>query len=465
MGHQSTFYFEWADAVTRALDYIVGTAYEPIVTILVTPSHIACIVHIVVPSIFCTFFVAIVALEQANRLTVVGTDYNLSLFTVFGRTAIGSEQVDFVLRIRHTHATWFRFHPWESTQRHGCFGLAKAFHEADAGNLQECFVYRIVERFARSSTIFQRRKVVLADVFLNQETEDGRRRTEGCDLAILNLLKDICRSELLVVVHEDVRTRNHLTIQLTPSCLSPTGIGNGKVQAVFMQLVPERAGSDVTQRISKVVSNHLRFASCSTGEVHQHDIVVDIRVFRLHERSCIGNTLLEILETFRHTWADAYHMLQGWAIRHRFDNVVGDYLFASADNHLDIGCIATIHDVFLGQQVSGRNHDRTQLMQGDSREPEFDTALQDKHDHIAMANAQALEIRSSSIGLFLQFCISILMFQSLVVSPEDCILFRTFGSPCIHYIIAEVEVFRNLNLEVLYKFLLRGIFSLFYISF
>ena len=37
-------------------------------------------------------------------------------------------------------------------------------------------------------------------------------------------------------------------------------IGNGEVQAVFVQVVPETSGNDVPQRIREVVRHHFGFA-------------------------------------------------------------------------------------------------------------------------------------------------------------------------------------------------------------
>ena len=157
----------------------------------------------------------------------------------------------------------------------------------------------------------------------------------------------------------------------------------------------------MSQRISKIMSHHFRFTGCTTGKVHHHDVIVGIRMNRLHERSSIGNTFLEILESFRHARSDAYHMFQCRTIRHRFNNVISNNLFTCTDNRLDIRCIATINDVFLCKQVSRRNCYCTQFMQSDDREPKFNTTLQNQHHHVAMANAETLKIRSGSIGLFL----------------------------------------------------------------
>ena len=267
-----------------------------------------------------------------------------------------------------------------------------------------------------------------------------------------------------MVIDKDIGTSQHLSVKFSPSSLAPTCISNSEMQTILVQIVPESACRDVPQWISIIMSHHLRFTCCSTSEVHQHDIIVGIRMCRLHKRSCMGNTFLEVLESLRHTRTDADYMLQSRTPRLRFDDMIGYDLFTRTNNHFDIGCITTIDDVLLSQQMSRRNSYCTQLVQSDDAEPKLDTAFQNKHHHIALTDTQALEIGSRSIGLFLQFRICILMFGSLVVSPKNRILFRLFGSPSIHYIITKIKVFRDLYLKILYKFLLRGVFRLFYKS-
>ena len=210
---------------------------------------------------------------------------------------------------------------------------------------------------------------------------------------------------------------------------------------------------------------HLRLTGSTTGEIHQHDIVIGIRLYRLYKRGSISDTFLKILKAFRHTRANAYHMLQGRTTWKCFNDMIGYHILTGTNNHLDIGSIATIDDVLLSQQVSSWNHHRTKLMQSNNTKPEFDTTLQNKHHHISLTDTQTLEIRCCSIGLFFQFGKCILMFGSLIVCPKNRLLVRLFGCPSIYHIVAEVKVFRNLYLQVLYKVLLRGKFSLFYKSF
>ena len=99
MRHQGAFHFERADAVTAALDNVVGAAYKPEVAVLVLPGNITGVIDVVVPCFAGAVGIAVIFLEQTERLAFVGTDYNLSLFTGLYRTAVMVYQVYVVLGI------------------------------------------------------------------------------------------------------------------------------------------------------------------------------------------------------------------------------------------------------------------------------------------------------------------------------------------------------------------------------
>ena len=94
-------------------------------------------------------------------------------------------------------------------------------------------------------------------------------------------------------------------------------------------------------------------------------------------------------------------------------------------------------------------------MQCDNREPEFVTAFQDQHDHIAMSYPQRLEIGSRLIGVFLQICKCEINMFAPVVCPAQSFFVGFFSGPCIYYIISEIKVLGYFYLEILYKIFLR----------
>ena len=103
VSHQGALYLERTDTVATRLDNIVDTTFEPVVAVLIAPCHIACVVDAIVPCLAGLLLIAIVTLEQTDRLLVANADYNLSLFTILAAGAIGTQQIDVVLSVRDTH--------------------------------------------------------------------------------------------------------------------------------------------------------------------------------------------------------------------------------------------------------------------------------------------------------------------------------------------------------------------------
>ena len=193
-----------------------------------------------------TFRIPVVFFEKSERFTFAGADYNLSLFTRFNRATFMVDQVYIILRIRQPHASRFRFHPRHSGDGEGCFCLSETFHQFDTRQLLESFKYGRVQCLSGNGAIFKWRQVVLCQVFVNQEPEDGRRRTERGDMVFLDFFQNSCRGKLLVVVDEDIGSGNPLSVEFSPYRFSPAGIGNGEVKTVLVQVVPKTTGNDMT---------------------------------------------------------------------------------------------------------------------------------------------------------------------------------------------------------------------------
>ena len=115
-------------------------------------------------------------------------------------------------------------------------------------------------------------------------------------------------------------------------------------------------------------------------------------MLRSCERGGIGNAFVEVLKTFGYLRAYADQLLHTRRVGHGSRDVVGNDAFAGTDNHLDVCGIAAVYNIFLGKQVCGGDNDGSQLMQCDDAEPELIAAFQNEHYHIAVADAEALEI-------------------------------------------------------------------------
>ena len=64
-----------------------------------------------------------------------------------------------------------------------------------------------------------------------------------------------------------------LTVHLTPHSLCPTCVGDGEVETVGVNVLPESCGRIVTERVFVRMYRDLRITRCSRREVHKKRIV------------------------------------------------------------------------------------------------------------------------------------------------------------------------------------------------
>ena len=131
-----------------------------------------------------------------------------------------------------------------------------------------------------------------------------------------------------------------------------------------------------------------------------------------------------------------------------------DNRLACANNHLDVSRLATVHNVFLRQQVGGGNDHSSQFVQGHDAEPEFVTSFQYKHHHITFADAERLEVRGRLVAVSFDICKSKLPVLLLVVCPKQGRFIRLGACPFVYNVIAEIEMLGHIDVEVLFEILL-----------
>ena len=153
---------------------------------------------------------------------------------------------------------------------------------------------------------------------------------------------------------------------------------------------------------------------------------------------------------------DAYQQLGRRAFRHGRRHVVGDHPFARRDDRLDSGRVAPVHGVFLGQQVSRRNHDRPQLVQGEDRKPEFVSPFENQHHHVALSDAETLEIGGRAVGFTLHVGKGELDLAAPVIRPQQRLLVGFLRRIGIHHVIGEIEIRGDADTEIPYVVLLGG---------
>ena len=410
----------------------------------------------IIPRFSGLFFVPVIFLEQADRLPLVRADDNLPLFSLLRMSSIGSDKVDFILRVGHSHASGLRLHPREGPQGQGRFGLPESFHQPYARDFQESLIYGIVQRLSGRSTVFQRGQVIFAEVFPYEEPVDGRRGAKGCDMVVMYLLQDVGRSELLVIVDEDVCPGYHLPVDLAPRRLGPSCVGYGEMQAVPVQVVPVFCRHDMSQRIGEVMGHHFRLPGSAGGEIHQHDVIVGVHFRRTGERCGILYPLVEIEEAIRTFGPYADKCLEARAFRCGIQYVFQYHIFPRSHYHLD-GCgPASVDYVLFRQEMCRGDGHGPYLVQGNDRKPEFIAALEHEHYHVSLAYSQALEPGCRHVSVSFQVAERELDAFALVICPQQGFLVGFFLRPCIHDVVSEIEIVRYIYPEIPYEVLLRG---------
>ena len=258
-----------------------------------------------------------------------------------------------------------------------------------------------------------------------------------------------------MVVDEQTGPGQPLPVEFAPCGLGPSRVGDRQVQAALVQVVPQQSRGDMPQRIGEIVGHHLRLPGRSRGEVHHHDVVVGVHPLRAHERSRLLDAGVEIKKPFGDLGAHADQQFGRRAFGHGRRDVVGDHPFTRRDDGLDPGHVAAIDDVLFGQQVSRGDRHRTQLVQRQNREPELVAALEYQHHHIALSDAEALEIRGRAVAFALDVGKGELDFGALVVGPQQRLLAGLLGGVCVHHVVTEIEILRNPDVQVFPVILLR----------
>ena len=124
--------------------------------------------------------------------------------------------------------------------------------------------------------------------------------------------------------------------------------------------------------------------------------------------------------------------------------MVDDDVVATSDDRLDVCRVAAVDDVFVGEEVCGWDHHCSDLVEGDDGEPELIAAFQDQHDHVTLPDAEGLEVRRCLVRLTLHVRECEIYVLALVIGPTKGHFVWVFFRPCVDYIVAEVEMLRNI---------------------
>ena len=129
-------------------------------------------------------------------------------------------------------------------------------------------------------------------------------------MVFLDHVEDVGRNEFVEVVDKNIGAGYPLAVEFSPYGFPPTGVGKGEVQAFLIEVVPVRAGNDVSQRIGKVMGDHFGVACRAGCEIKQRRIIVGIGQCRTLERCSGFNACVEIEPAFGYFGADRYAVFQ-----------------------------------------------------------------------------------------------------------------------------------------------------------
>ena len=154
-------------------------------------------------------------------------------------------------------------------------------------------------------------------------------------------------------------------------------------------VLPVLGGHDVTERVAEGVGDHFGVAAGAAGKVDDHDVVV--------VRGCIACGARETWRADFVVVVEANPVLTGLSDGHeRFDNVrvfAGgvDFLLECRiivrDDHLDVGGLKAVFQVFGGEHVRCRNGNCTNAVERQEEKPEFVAAAQNQHHAVAFLDS------------------------------------------------------------------------------
>ena len=167
------------------------------------------------------------------------------------------------------------------------------------------------------------------------------------------------------------------------------------------------------------------------------------------------NALLEVVEPGRHLWPYADQRLERGGVGQCVRDVAEDLRLTGADDGLNVGRIGAIDDVFLRQQMGGRDSHRAELMQRNDGEPELVASLKDQHHFVAAAYAERLEIGGGTIRSLLDLCKCEVDVFAVIVRPAEGASRRLLCGPSIDDVVSVVKVLGYADMEIVFEIFLR----------
>ena len=301
--------------------------------------------------------------------------------------AIRIQQNNFILRIGLTHTAGLRLDIGKSTDGHGGFRLTEPFVGNKSGDAGKGFAHFRRHGFPGGRHMLKRGEVVLGKIFLHQEAEDRRGRTECGDPVLLEHGQHIRRMETIKVIGENSCLAEPLSVQFSPDSLAPAGIRHREMDALGIDFVPVTGSHHVSQRIGVVMLHHFGITGGAGAEEDQHGIRT-LQIFRTgkdRREVAVHGIIIHPAVPFA---VDGQLPLQrGCLICHGIDRIA-NAVTGGTDNAFDFGFVDPVFDVMTEQLNRSGNNDSTQFVQSIHQIPELVVTADDQHHAVALPDTE-----------------------------------------------------------------------------
>ena len=243
-----------------------------------------------------------------------------------------------------------RSFPFISSKRKTRFCLTESLVKFQSRSLEEFFVNLGVERLAGGGAVGEGRQVEFRQVCFDEKAVDCRGSAESCYLIFFNHFEQIRRLKTTaVIVNKYARAGYHLTVKLAPNRFSPACVGDGEMESVVFNVVPVCRSGNVSERISKVVANHLRLARCARCKIQKHSVFNACFFVASRTLEYVGRSLNSFFKAVPALFFSAvnHDCFNRGRLRQTVLNVFCHNVVVGADNHFNFCTVASVNNVFF----------------------------------------------------------------------------------------------------------------------
>ena len=223
------------------------------------------------------------------------------------------------------------------------------------------------------------------------------------------------------------------------------------MQVVLRDVLPERGGDDVPERIRVVVQHHLGLAGGARGEVDQHRVGRPRPLRDRHADLVVRyrRGILEFVQVTRPALPLSVHQEEGVEQRAGVGDLV-DLLgvLQVRDDHPELPGLDAVFDIFRGQHRRAGAEDRAEFDERDDEDPPFRDTREHQHHPVALLDAELEEDVRGAVREVPQIAEGVLLLVPLLVDPDHRQFVPVGLGPPVDHVVAEVELLGDVDPEV-----------------